>query len=218
MKKYLIALVVLGIFSLAIVFVSAHETQSLAKKVGPQPGETHHLEVKPESLEGYRIPYMKVSVTMIEQDTKQSKTVELHPMFGGNFHYGANVILQPKQYSLRFHLEPPTFMRGHAREDQWFIPVDAEFTFDATKEFEKSIKVGEKKTDDMKISFETEHAEDMFMLTGTEEEHALHGDNENGKKQTPLGASNQLLTVILSIGVGLVVGFLIARFSKRIAK
>lgn len=212
MKKYLIAL---GIFSLTIVSASAHETQSLVKKVGPQPGETHHVEVKPESLEDYRIPYMKVSVEVIEQDTKQSKIVELHPMFGGNFHYGANVVLRPKQYSFRFHLEPPTFMRGHVRENQWLVPVDAEFIFDAAEKFEKNIKIGEKTTDDMKISFEAEHAEDMFVLTGAGEE-PMHGDNGDKRNQIPATSANQIFVIAISLGVGLVIGFLAAKFSKRI--
>jgi len=126
--------------------------------------ETHHFEVKPESLEGYRIPYMNVTVEITDQETGEKKTVELHPMFSGNFHYGANVSLKPKKYTLRFRLDPPTFVRGHARAKMWLHPVEETFAFDASAKFGKSMKIGSKTTEDMKISFETEHAEEMFVI------------------------------------------------------
>lgn len=180
MKKYLIAassLLFLGILMMSggpQSHVFAHIENSLLKAFQPAANETHHLEVKPEALEGYRIPYMKTTVTIVDQDSQKTKTVELHPMFGGNFHYGVNVALEPKEYLLRFRLDPPAFMRGHAREKQWLTQVDAEFFFDAAASFEKSVKIGSKETSDMKISFEAEHAEDMFVLAEAEKEHLEH--------------------------------------------
>ena len=49
----------------------------------------------------------------------------------------------------------------------WLVPVEAEFPFDASTQFEKSLKIGTKTTEDMKISFETEHAEEMFVIGDT---------------------------------------------------
>lgn len=160
---------------LVTISLSAEAAEPIKlKEVKPMAGETHHFEVKPESQEGNRIPYMNVSVIVVDQQTKDEETVVLHPMFSGNFHYGANVSLKPGKYLLRFRLDPPTFVRGEKRKAQWTEPVHAEFIFDAAAKFEKSIKIGEKKTPDMKISFEAEHAEAMFVPEGAGHEHKHH--------------------------------------------
>ncbi len=173
-RNVYMGIAVLATILMLFAFVSAHEVTSLPMKDISSRGGTHHLEVKPESLEGYRIPYIKVVATIIDQESQKTKTVELHPMFGGNFHYGVNVALEPKQYLLRFHLDPPSFMRGEKRMNQWVSAIDAEFLFDGAAQFEKSIKIGEKMTPDMKISFEAEHVEKMFVSAGSEKEHMAH--------------------------------------------
>lgn len=58
-------------------------------------------------------------------------------MFGGNFHYGANIALKPKQYLLKFHLDPPTLGRTGIRANQWLDPVETEFILDASAQLNK---------------------------------------------------------------------------------
>lgn len=187
------------------------------KEMEPMADETHHLEVKPESLEGYRLPYMKAAVTITDKETQEKKTMELHPMFGGNFHYGANAALKPKQYLLKFHLDPPTFSRGHARENQWLEPVEAEFPFDASEPFEKNIKIGSKETQDMKISFEAEHAESMFILEGTEQEHGRSG--HQASMQVPSFDSFITLVIYAAfLSIGLVLGIVFSKFMRKSPK
>jgi hypothetical protein len=140
-------------------------------EVKPGPDETHHIEVKPESAEGYRIPYMDVFVLIVDEQTKDEETFALHPMFSGNFHYGVNVSLKPGKYLLKFRLAPPSFVRGENRKAQWLERIDAEFPFDSSIKFEKSIRIGQTKTNDMRIIFEAEHAEPMFVPGGAGHEH-----------------------------------------------
>ena len=197
--------------------IFAHEEGLPIKEMKPMADETHHLEVKPESLEGYRLPYMKVAVTIIDEETQEKKTIELHPMFGGNFHYGVNVALEPKQYLLKFHLDPPTFSRGHARENQWLEPVEAEFLFDASNQFEKNIKIGSKETQDMKISFEAEHAESMFILEGTEQEHGRTGHQAS----TQVPSFGDVITPIIYVAllsIGFVLGIAFSKFMRKSPK
>lgn len=223
MKKFSTLSIILFLLCLLNVFlVAAHEENLAVKEMKPMPDETHHLEVKPESLEGYRIPYMSVTVTIIDQETQEKKTIEMHPMFGGNFHYGINVGLKPKQYLLRFHLDSPTFTRGDERESQWLEPVDVDFTFDASAKFEKSIKIGGKETKDMKISFEAEHAEPMFILEGTEQEHTVMGHQAVSTQTQPTQSLARNATTIILYGiflvVGTILGFIVSLFVKSSSK
>lgn len=223
MKKFSTLSIILFVVSLFnVLLVDAHEEGSSLKEMMPMPDETHHLEVKPESLEGYRIPYMKVTVTIIDQETQEKKIIEMHPMFGGNFHYGVNVGLKPKQYLLRFHLDIPTFVRGDERENQWLEPVDGDFTFDASAKFEKSIKIGSKQTKDMKISFEAEHAESMFILEGTEQEHTAMGNQAVSTQAQPTQSLARNATTIILYGiflvVGAILGFVVSLFVKSGSK
>lgn len=188
------------------------------REIAPAANETHHLEVKPESMEGYRIPYMEITVDIIDPQTNKTTTVELMPMFGGNFHYGANVALEPKQYRMKFHLDAPMMMRTHVREGQWRESVEQEFSFDAAASFEESMKLGTKETDDMKISFEAEHAETMFMPEGMEDEHmADHDDmmtmmqDTAESQQTGVPPTIAILVAALSFAAG---GFLGRYFLK----
>lgn len=212
-KKYIFgafALTVMLVFGGNAVF--AHRETVLIKKIESAAGDTHHLEVKPESLEGYRIPYMKITATLIEQNSKKSAAVELHPMFGGNFHYGANVALEPKQYLIRFHLDPPTFIKGDLRKDQWLSPVEAEFIFDAAAKFDKSVKIGQKNTSDMKISFEAERAEKMFVLANAMQEHTM-------KEVAPPAATQKnknTILIVAMLAAGLILGSIIPRLWKTV--
>lgn len=221
-KKFSIILSIsLFVFHLFGIFlVLAHEEVSAVKKMKPMMDETHHLEVKPETLEGYRIPYMKVTVTILDPKTQEKKVIELHPMFGGNFHYGVNVGLKPKQYLLRFHLDIPTFARGDERENLWLQPIEAEFPFDASVKFEKSIKIGSKETKDMKISFEVEHAEPMFILEGTEQEHDMAGMEglQASTQVLPLVSSISVVFYIALLVVGFVLGIVFSKFTKKSSK
>lgn len=200
--------------------------QTLIKKLPSTPGQTHHLEVKPESLDGRRLPYMTVTATVIDQDSGQIVSrINLHPMFGGNFHYGANVALEPKTYLLRFHLDPPSLVRGDERKNQWLIPVEAEFTFDAAAPFADSIKIGQKDTRDMKISFEAERPEEMFALA-SDGDHPMMMDDD-GMNEMMTGdemttdheesAAKQNSALIIIGLAGLVIGFILSRFLKPAA-
>lgn len=207
-----IALVALFVFTNGFVF--ALENASPIEKMESVKGETHHLEVKPETIEGYRLPYMKMTVTIIDQDSKKSSTLELHPMFGGNFHYGANVSLEPRKYLLRFQLEPPTFAREDPREKQWLTPLEAEFEFDGDARFEESIKIGQKDTADMKVSFEAEHAEEMFIISNSKENHQTMGESKSDTLPTTVQKSQTTTTVIGTFLIGLILGFIASRFWK----
>lgn len=175
----------------------------------PAAGDTHHLEVKPETLEGYRIPDMKITVKAIPQGGGPVIEKELEGMFGGNFHYGVNIALEPKKYLLKFHLDSPTFMREGARAELWLKPVDAEFTFDAAVSVEMSGKIGVTQTSDMKIAFEAEEAESMFVLPGGEDMH-MGAKPAHEDDVAPLKDSAGMLW---GIGIlGIVAGFILGRF------
>ena len=194
-----LAILIFSIFVSSYAFANgAHEgVPAGMTEMAPAADDTHHIEVKPATLEGYRIPYMEIYMTIIDQETKETKTFELGPMFGGNFHYGANIALKPKLYLLRFHLDPPALMREGPRASQWAAPVEAEFLFDASVQFNDSIDIGVKETADMKIAFETEHAEEMFMPSD------MMGDNMAASTGN---ASLQIAYAALLI-VGVVIGF-----------
>ncbi len=176
----------------------------------PAAGDTHHLEVKPESPEGYRIPDMKITVKAIPQDGGSVIEKELDGMFGGNFHYGANIALEPKRYLLKFHLDPPTFMREGKRSSQWLETIDAEFIFDAAASIETSGKIGIKQTSDMKIIFEAEEAESMFVLSKEKDIHMaskpMH-DDESESAENNAGMLSALIGIL-----GVIVGFVLGRF------
>ena len=190
---------------------SAGETETVAgiTEIKPAAGDTHHLEVKPESLEGYRIPNMEITVKAIPQDGSPVIEKKLDEMFGGNFHYGANITLEPKQYLLQFHLDPPTFMREGKRASQWLEPINAEFAFDASAPVETSGKIGTKQTADMKISFEAEDAESMFMISGED----THTEMESMRgEETASAVNNTRIPSAISGILGVIAGFIIGRF------
>ena len=177
-------------------------------EVKPAPGETHHLEVKAETLEGYRIPGMKITVTATPQGGGTPIEKELDGMFGGNFHYGAGMAFEPKQYLLVFHLDPPTFMREGKRANQWLESIDAEFVFDAAAPLGTSGIIGSKETADMKISFEAEEAESMFMLS---EDADGHMEPVHDQQQAPAQGSSSLSLSLIG-ALGLIIGFILGRF------
>lgn len=147
--------------------VSAHggEVGEVSKeliKIDPASGENYHIEVKPQTLEGYRIPNMNISATVTSLKTGETSVVQLHGMFGGNYHYGSNIALKEGEYNFAFHLEPPTFMREGARANSWMEPVEADFNFSAVNNLTGETVVGEKVTKDMKIAFGMEVAEPMW--------------------------------------------------------
>lgn len=173
--------------------------------MAPKPGETHHFEVKPETLDGQRIPYMSVSVTAVLKGSGDVIEKELHPMFGGGLHYGVNIALPGEEYTLKFHLEPPSseLARGDSRKDQWLNSLDFEFDFNAKEEFDHKIDIGKASLADMNIFFESEHAESMWMnmAGGMDMDGDMQADDKNTQK-TPL------LHAFVGLFVGLILGFL----------
>ena len=166
--KYAILISVALIGSvLGVQGVSAHgdevgEISGELIQIDPMAGENYHLEIKPQTLEGYRIPDMDISVTITNAKTGESSEKHLHGMFGGNFHYGSNVALPEGEYILSFDLEPPTFMREGDRANSWIEPIEAEFTVKTENNPKEGFIIGEKTTKDMKIVFEMETAEPMW--------------------------------------------------------
>jgi len=166
--KYAILISVALIGSvLGVQGVSAHgdevgEISGELIQIDPMAGENYHLEIKPQTLEGYRIPDMDISVTITNAKTGESSEKHLHSMFGGNFHYGSNVALPEGEYILSFDLEPPTFMREGDRANSWIEPIEAEFTVKTENNPKEGFIIGEKTTKDMKIIFEMETAEPMW--------------------------------------------------------
>lgn len=169
--------------------------------MAPKPEETHHFEVKPETLDGQRIPYMTVTVTAVPQGAGDVVEKELHAMFGGGFHYGANLALPGEEYTLKFHLEPPAteMVRGSARKDQWLEPLDFEFAFNAKEEFDDKIKIGDASTENMNILFESEHAESMWMNVG------MGMGMDSGMD---MDGEEQKISPLLYLVVGLIVGLI----------
>lgn len=212
---FVLLFAVVGYFGVA----SGHSDESDAVvpeeviEMKPASGDTHHLEVKPESLEGYRIPDMKITVKAIPQGGGSVIEKELDGMFGGNFHYGTNIALEPRQYLLKFHLDPPAFMREGKRASQWLESIDAEFTFDAAAPIETSGGIGTKQTSDMKISFEAEEAEAMFVLPGEEDMHMEAGSMSREESESSESDAG-MLSVFIGI-LGIVVGFVLGRLLFR---
>src|SRR3989344_2823476 len=171
----------------------------------PGPGETHHLEVKVETLEGFRIPDMEIAVTATPQGGGTPIEKELDGMFGSNFHYGVGMALEPKQYLLTFHLDPPTFMREGKRASQWLELVDAEFVFDAGTQ--TSGVIGTKELADMKIIVEAEEPESMYMMAEGAGGHMETMVDQQVPVQKSSGSSLALIGVL-----GLIVGFILGRF------
>lgn len=220
----IVSAAIVGLLSLSIN-VLGHEEIQKKEEVAAKIDETHHLEVKPETLEGYRLPYMGVNARIIDGSSGKEETITLHPMFGGNFHYGANVRLEPKIYRIIFHLDPPNFMRSEKRMNDWLSPLEADFTFDASVPFEKNVKLGVRETHDMKVSFEVEHSEKMFALAGTGDEHKKEtGETKGFGKQLseflPFGHIKNkngfaaLLSIILWISFVRLVYFYIKKYKN----
>ena len=165
--KYILLIIALVSLASAGQIVSAHggevgEVSNMLIKIAPASGENYHIEFKPETLDGYRIPNMDIAVTITNLKTGESSVKHLHGMFGGNYHYGSNIALSEGEYRFSFHAEPPMFMREGDRANSWVDPIDAEFTFPAVNSPKEGTMVGEKMTKDMKLIFEMETAEPMW--------------------------------------------------------
>ena len=164
---------IITILMMLFFFATLPATQGklALEEIKPEAGDTHHFEVMPESLDGSRIPYMKITVTIIDKESNEKKDIVLMPMYGEKFHYGANVALKPGEYLLRFDLEPPEISRTDDGKNRWLDLVTAEFIFDASRQFDDSIDIGTKETGDMRIFFKAEHAESMFTSESWEMKH-----------------------------------------------
>lgn len=96
----------------------------------PAQGDTHHFEVALiEPKFGGRIPYAKVTATFLNLKTGGKFAKRLDPMYGKNFHYGANVRLAHGTYRVTVKVQPPALMRVGEALNKWLKPVTAEFRF-----------------------------------------------------------------------------------------
>lgn len=101
--------------------------------VWQEPGDTNaHVEVSVQDGSDSRfVPCLKVSVTMVAPDGTEVGTHDQpmlwHPMI---YHYGRNWTLPADgTYTMRVHIEPPTFMRHDEVNGRRFAEaVDVEFT------------------------------------------------------------------------------------------
>ena len=219
--KYAILISVALIGSvLGVQGVSAHgdevgEISGELIQIDPMAGENYHLEIKPQTLEGYRIPDMDISVTITNAKTGESSEKHLHSMFGGNFHYGSNVALPEGEYILSFDLEPPTFMREGDRANSWIEPVEAEFTIKTENNPKEGFIIGEKTTKDMKIIFEMETAEAMWEFP----EEAVAAPEPAVAAPVPASGSNMnnIFLALLALVVGGGLGFFFGKSRKAVA-
>lgn len=116
--------------------LEAPTTQQMLMKgkwmmVKPKKNATHHLEVKTSVPgKGYRIPYSTVKATFLNLQSKKTFTKMVHPMFGGNFHYGTDVTLPKGKYELTIDVSPPSIMRMEESINKWLKPVKTKFRFE----------------------------------------------------------------------------------------
>lgn len=97
------------------------------------PGDTNaHVEVAVcDAADGRFIPGLEVSATLVSPSGQElgpfSQELVWHPML---YHYARNWSLpEDGEYTLRVHVEPPTFMRHDEINGRRFTaPVDVEFT------------------------------------------------------------------------------------------
>jgi len=209
-----IAVILIGTV-LGVRGIGAHggetgEVSNRLVKTDPAPGENYHIEFKPQTPEGYRIPDMDISVTIKNTKTGASSVKHLHAMFGGNYHYGSNIALSEGEYIFSFHADPPMFMREGDRANSWIDPIDAEFTFSAVNDPKEGALVGEKMTKDMKIVFEMETAETMW-------EFPKKAASEQDMNAVPSGTSDKIFLAVFMLLIGVVVGFFVGK-SKRPAQ
>lgn len=102
------------------------------KVVWQDPGESNlHVEVAVrDGGDGRFVPGVRVTVTLLDPDGKEVGTHEQpllwHPMI---YHYGRNwQVPADGVYTLRAHIEPPTFMRHDEVNGKRFLEaVDVEF-------------------------------------------------------------------------------------------
>ncbi len=112
---------------------SAHQMLMMDKwmVMKPEKGVTHHLEVKTSvPKKGYRIPYSEVKATFLNLQSKKTFVKKVHPMFGGNFHYGVDVSLKKGKYEVTIDVSPPTIMRMEKSLNKWLKPVKTKFRFE----------------------------------------------------------------------------------------
>ena len=95
-------------------------------------GENLHLEISVrDRSDGRFVPGVRVLATLIGPDGENVGTREQpllwHPMI---YHYGRNwTVPADGQYTLRVHVDPPTFMRHDEVNGCRFVdPVEVEFT------------------------------------------------------------------------------------------
>ena len=177
-------------------------------KIDPAPGENYHIEFKPQTLEGYRIPNMDIAVTITNTETGKSSIKHLHAMFGGNYHYGSNIALSEGEYVFSFHAEPPRFMREGDRANSWIEPIDAEFAFSAINDPKEGTLVGEKTIEDLKLICEMETAESMWAFP----EKAMP---ELVTNTAPSDAPSKIFLAVFALLVGGGIGFFVGK-SKRL--
>lgn len=100
-------------------------------EVVPSPSERFHVEVKPEDPQsGTRLPYADVSFSAVNQDSGQSISLQLHPMWGSSgLHYANNSDLPDGAYLATVLVGVPTFGRAPADRQRWTTPTQAQFAF-----------------------------------------------------------------------------------------
>lgn len=217
--SFALAVVFLGVLLLAsFVTIARADTDGAAVPVAtgmmemkPATGDTHHLEVKIETVEGFRIPDMKIVLQAVPEGGGETIEKELEGMFGSNYHYGVNIALEPKKYLLKFHIEPPTFMREGKRASQWQDAIDAEFNFDARTSATMSGMIGTQDFPDMKLIVESEEAETMYVLPKSGDAHMMaESMHSRDDAEVPTASSTSALPVVVGL-LGIAVGVMIGR-------
>lgn len=188
------------LFALSLLILTA--TPVLAHPIEPtQSGEitTHHLEIVPVDVNGEFISYIDVAFVEVTDEEGNTEKFDLHPMWGGFWHYGVNLDLKAETYIFKFNLHPTSVVRDDTTLDKFLEEIELEVVFDASQTLLGMQELATEEYDDVNVEVFIAEGKPMYEVESTHDE-----------GQSPLDTSNpavqQAILVVASLFVGLVAG------------
>jgi hypothetical protein len=190
------------VFALFLLILTA--TPVLAHPIKPtESGEvtTHHLEIVPLDVNGEFISYVDVAYVEVTDEEGNTEKVDLHPMWGGFWHYGVNLDLKPETYIFKFNLHPTTVARDDTTLDKFVEEIELEVVFDASQTVLGLQELATEEYEDVNVEVFITEGKQMYTVESKHDEPAEH---------LPIDTANpavqQAILVVASLFVGMIAG------------